>query len=163
MQSMQGTESSILYQREVAEYESSGVDADSIAPGVVPNRLGGKRPKCFFAMFKSFLGASLMGFPAEPESVHPLLSSNPSFARVCGFAPVMTKAYCFDHVPSLRKLEQFDQIMTDSGLWGEIKLEEVRSNLSSGLIGKEKELVGDTTHYHAYSSFETVSYTDEKG
>lgn len=163
MQSMQGTESSILYQREVAEYESCGVDADSIAPGVVPNRLGGKKPKCFFPMFKSFLGASLMGFPAEPESVHLLLSSNLSFARVCGFAPAMTEAYCFDHVPSLRKLEQFDQIMTDSGLWGEIKLEEVRSNLSSGLIGKEKELVGDTTHYHAYSSFETVSYTDEKG
>ena len=97
------------------------------------------------------------------KSVHLLLSSNPSFARVCGFAPVVTKAYCFDHVPSLRSPEQFDQIMTDSGLWGEIKLEEVRSNLNSGLIGKEKELVGDTTHYHAYSSFETVSYTDEKG
>ena len=67
MQSMQGTESSILYQREVAEYESCGVDADSIAPGVVPNRLAGKRPKCFFAMFTSLLGASLMGFSAEPQ------------------------------------------------------------------------------------------------
>jgi len=53
--------------------------------------------------------------------------------------------------------------MTEWGIWGQIKLEEVRSNLRSGAIRKENELVGDTTHYHAYSSFETVVYIDEKG
>ena len=31
------------------------------------------------------------------------------------------------------------------------------------MIRPEKELVGDTTHYHAYSSFETVRYEDDKG
>lgn len=32
-----------------------------LAPGVVPLRLGGKTPKCFFAMFKAFIGVHLMG------------------------------------------------------------------------------------------------------
>jgi hypothetical protein len=26
-----------------------------IAPGKTPDRLGGKKPKCFFALFKSFI------------------------------------------------------------------------------------------------------------
>jgi len=37
------------------------VKPETLSPGIVPIRLGGKKPKCFFAMFKSFLGASLMG------------------------------------------------------------------------------------------------------
>lgn len=105
-----------------------------------------------------------MGFPPEPELVYLLLKSNPSFIRVCGFAPKAEKdEYCLQHVPSLRKLEQFDQIMKECGLWGKIKLKEVRHNLQSGVVKKEKELVGDTTHYHAYSGFETVVYVDGKG
>ncbi|MCP4409105.1 MAG: hypothetical protein GY807_15380, partial [Gammaproteobacteria bacterium] len=60
--------------------------------------------------------------------------------------------------PSLRKREQFDQIMTDASIWERIKLSEVKTNLASGVIRPEKALVGDTTHYHAYSSFETVSH-----
>ena len=164
MQKSQGAEPSILYQGNVIEFKPPRVTPESIFPGVVPQRLAGKKPKCFFALFKSFLGTTLMGFPPEPESVYLLLKSNPSFIRVCGFAPKTEKdEYCFQHVPSLRKLEQFDQIMRDSGLWGKIKLAEVRRNLESGAIKKEKELVGDTTHYHAYSGFETVLYVDNKG
>ena len=164
MRSAQGIESSIVYQRPEPLSESSHTDPQSIAPGVVPIRFGGRTPKCFFSMFKSFLGATLMGFSPEPESVHLLLTSNPSFVRVCGFTPAMIEdSYCWKHVPSLRKLQQFDQIMTGWGIWGQIKLEEVRSNLASGAIRKENELVGDTTHYYAYSSFETVRYLDEKG
>jgi hypothetical protein len=53
--------------------------------------------------------------------------------------------------------------MTDAGIWGRLKLSQVRANLASGVIQPEEELVGDTTHYHAYSSFETVHYHDEKG
>jgi hypothetical protein len=42
-------------------------------------------------------------------------------------------------------------------------LSEVSRNIRKGVIKKENELVGDTTHYHAYSEFETVKYTDENG
>jgi len=109
MRSMQGEESSVLYQRPAPLCESSHTDPQSIAPGVVPSRFAGRMPKCFFSMFKSFLGTTLMGFSAEPESVHLLLTSNPSFVRVCGFAPTMIEdSYCWKHVPSLRKLQQFD-------------------------------------------------------
>jgi hypothetical protein len=138
----------------------------TLSPGVVPARLAGRQPKCFFGLFKSFIGTALMGFPAEPEQVHLLLTSNPSFAHVCGFSlkeKDKPPLYTVHQIPSLRKLEQFDQIMREAGLWDEIKVSEVNTNLQTGIIKKENELVGDTTHYYAYSSFETVPYEDDKG
>ncbi len=105
-----------------------------------------------------------MGFPAEPEKVHLLLTSNLPFARVCGFVPKNDNSqYWYLHVPGLRKLEQFDMIMTKYGIWHQLKWDEVKKNIEKGAICKENELVGDTTHYHAYSSFGTVKYVDEKG
>jgi len=140
------------------------VTPEMIAPGITPDRPGGRKPKCFFALFKSFIGASLMGSQAIPEKVYWLLTSNLSFARVCGFIPKGDNdQYWFQHVPELRKLEQFDQIMTDYGLWDRLKIQEIIKNIKQGIIKEEKELVGDTTHYHAFSSFETVTYIDEKG
>ncbi len=157
-------EREVIYRQNILSAKVSQVKPESVSPGLVPMRLGGKKPKCFFSMFKSFIGATLMGFAAEPEEVYRLLVSNPSFVRVCGFAPKFVRdEYCYLHIPSRRKLEQFDQIMKEWGLWDKIKIDEVRSNLESGVIKKEGELVGDTTHYHGYSGFETLTYTDDKG
>lgn len=166
MQSTQAQPPQIIYQGQVVECTIPHVDPMGLAPGVVPLRLVGRKPKCFFGLLKSFMGTTLMGFPAEPEQVHLLLKSNPSFARVCGFSPKeKNKAghYSYHQVPSLRKLEQFDQVMRQAGIWDQIKVSEVKTNLQTGVIKKEKELVGDTTHYHAYSGFETLSYEDGKG
>jgi hypothetical protein len=117
------------------------VSPSMIAPGKTPDRLGGKKPKCFFALFKSFIGASLMGLEAIPEKVHLLLTSNLSFARVCGFIPKgENDQYWFKYVPSIRKLEQFDQIMTDYGLWDRLKIKEVIENLKQGIIKEEKKV-----------------------
>jgi hypothetical protein len=94
------------------------------------------------------------------------LSSNPSFARGCGFSPKYNDRpddYHYHQIPSLRKLEQFDQIMTQAGLWELIKVAEVTKNFSEGVIKPENEMVGDTTHYHAYSGFETVHYETKQG
>ncbi len=157
-------EKPVIFQQEDAPITQPKVSPCSIAPGVTPTRSGGKKPKCFFALFKSFIGATIMGYPPEPEDVHRLLTSNLDYARVCGFIPKEKEGpYWFKEVPSLRKLEQFDQIMEGYGLWSKDKWFEVRQNLENGTIEKESMLVGDTTHYHASSSFETVEYTDEKG
>ena len=155
----------ILYQGDVVDRKAQDVQPSDVAPGVVPLRLVGRKPKCFFGLLKSFIGTSLMGFPAEPEQVHLLLKSNPTFARVCGFSHKAKdrSEYHYQQAPSLRKLEQFDQIMTQAGIWDRIKFSEVKTNLATGVIRPEKELVGDTTHYHAYSSFETVRYADDNG
>ncbi|GAX62558.1 dTDP-4-dehydrorhamnose 3,5-epimerase and related enzymes [Candidatus Scalindua japonica] len=153
----------VLYEV-AAESKQRMVSPLSISPGVVPFRLGGKRPKCFFALLKSFLGTALMGFPCEPEKVSMLLKSNPSFVRVCGFAPKGERdEYCSRHIPSERKLQQFDQIMSEWGLWDKMKIALVTENIETGAIKIEKEVVGDTTHYYAYSGFETVKYKDEDG
>lgn len=140
------------------------VNPSKISPGKTPDRIGGRKPKCFFALFKSFIGTSIMGFETTPEKVNLLLNSNLSFARVCGFLPKgPDDPYWFENVPSIRKLEQFDQIMTDYGLWHKCKITDVAENIKKGIIKKENVLVGDTTHYPAYSGFETITYTDEKG
>jgi hypothetical protein len=154
----------IIFEQDSPPAVEQIVTPEQIAPGVTPNRIGGKKPKCFFAMFKSFVGASTMGFAPEPENVHSLLTSNLSFARVCGFVPKGTDAnYWHKYVPSLRKLEQFDQIMTEYGLWSKAKWDHVRENIENKIIHKENELVGDTTHYHGHSVFKTIQYTEGKG
>ncbi len=121
-------EREVIYRQNILSAKISQVKPESVSPGVVPMRLGGKKPKFFFSMFKSFMGAPLMGFAAEPEDVHRLLVSNPSFIRVCGFDPKYTSnEYCYLHIPSRRKLEQFDQIMKEWGLWDKIKINEERT------------------------------------
>ncbi len=164
MQDANEQKSGILYNGKIIDLKPPKISPEEISPGVVPHRLGGKTPKCFFSMFKSFIGTILMGFPGEPDKVHLLLTSNPSFARVCGFC---TKdeydPYDSRHIPSIRKLEQFDQIMRVYMIWDKIKIEEVKRNIKTGVIKEENELVGDTTHYYACSGFETVNYTDDNG
>jgi hypothetical protein len=155
---------SVMHEMKVKPIAVPLVSPQSIRPGVVPKRLGGKKPKCFFALFKSFLGTCLLGYAPEPEEVHKQLTSNLSFARVCGFIPDhVDDRYWYRRIPSRRKLEQFDQIMTEYGLWNREKWQEVRRNIEQGIIKRENELVGDTTHYHAYSGFETLVYIDAKG
>lgn len=128
-----------------------------VSPGVTPPRLVGRPPKCFFAMLWSFLGTTLAGQPAEPEFVHQRLSENRAFARTCGFTiPRPGKPERQRDVPSLRKLQQFDQIMTTAGLWEELALDRVAANLREGKVKVEPTLVHDTTHYHAYSSMQMV-------
>lgn len=133
------------------------VDACAIRPGRVPVRIAGLRPKCFFAMFKAFVGMALRGRAPEPEEVNEELHSNPGFARTCGFTlPDEKKGYRHSDVPSLRKLEQFDQIMADNGLWQKAAVGQVADNLKAGRLRVESTLVHDTTHYPAYSSMQTV-------
>jgi len=133
---------SVLHEMKSKRIAEHTVSSQSVSPGIVPKRLGGKKPKDFFAMFKSFTGACLMGFAPEPEVVHNLLSSNLSFARVCGFIPNNSdEKYWYRSVPSLRKIEQFDQVMTEYGLWNQNKWDEVRRNIEQGII-KERKRTG---------------------
>ncbi len=71
----------VLFRAKIEELPPSGVSPESIAPGKVPFRLGGKKPKCFFGLLKSFIGVTIMGFPGEPDKVDRIVKSNPGFAR----------------------------------------------------------------------------------
>jgi hypothetical protein len=133
------------------------VNPNDLRPGYTPQRWAGKKPKCFFAILKAFVGVMARGRPAEPEIVYAELQSNPSYARACGFTlPAPDGRYRQSDVPSLRKLEQFDQIMTDSGLWGDAAVDQVARNLKTGCIQVESTVVHDTTHYQAYSGMQVV-------
>lgn len=131
---------------------------ENLEPGVVPFRLAGKPPKCFFALTKAFLGVHLMGKAASAEEVDHHLRVSPSFARACGFTlPRPGRGYRHTDTPSLRKLEQFDQIMSARGLWSSVKAIVVGENLAREIVPVEGQaLTYDTTHYVAYSQLETV-------
>lgn len=133
------------------------VDPESLEPGQVPLRVAGRQPKCFFALLKAFLGMVLRGRPAEPEIVYEELRNNPAYARACGFTlPEAHRGYRQSDVPSLRKIEQFDQIMTGAGLWHHLAVEQVRANLRSATVEVGVTLVHDTTHYPARSAMTAV-------
>lgn len=129
------------------------VRPESVEPGVTPYRVAGKQPKCFFALAKAFVGMAVRGRSPEPEGVHDELKSNPGYARACGFTLAdPRRGYRQSDVPSLRKIEQFDQIMTRAGLWRHMALAEVRRNLEQGVVKMETRVVHDTTHYPAFSA-----------
>lgn len=159
----EGGDAPPLWDRERTPLEPAHVDPDRIEPGVVPLRLAGRQAKCFFALLKAFLGMALRGRAADPETVHEELRSNPSYARACGFTMSDPQAdYRQSDCPSLRKLEQFDQIMAAQGLWGEAALRQVRDNFEQHRIRPESTLVHDTTHYDAHSARDTVEVPPSK-
>lgn len=138
------------------------VNPATIRPGVVPVRLAGRRPKCFFGMFKAFVGVALKGRAPEPGVVFEELRDNPSFARACGFTlPDPVVGYRASDIPGLRKFEQFDQIMTARGLWDLAAVKQVNANLEAKLVTVESTLVHDTTHYLAASALTTVVVPEE--
>jgi len=142
---------------------SYSVDENAIRPGQVPSRLYGRKPKDFFSMYAAFCATQVMGIEATAENVNNYLTGNPSFARACNFTQPNSQKERFTDIPSLRKLEQFDQIMTENGIWNEAKNNVIEENLKNKTIVPEKNLVHDTTHHIAFSGFETVPYTDENG
>jgi len=151
----------VLYQLPPCGTPSISLRPETLLPGITPPRFAGRPPKCFFAMFNAFLGVTIAGQPAEPQFVHQKLRENPAFARTCGFTiPRVDKPERQSDIPSLRKLQQFDQIMTQNGLWAEAALDRVADNLRAGTVRVESTLVHDTTHYLAYSSMQVIDLPD---
>ncbi len=138
------------------------VGPEQIAPGIVPNRLAGRKPKDFFALIKAFLGANLLGMESSAENVARLLSISPPYVRACGFTFPQASEYRHSDVPCLRKLEQFDEIMSIRGIWHAARVAVVRKNLSEKVVEVEKRAAGDTTHYLAASAFVLVQVDEEK-
>ncbi len=125
----------------------------------------GRKPKNFYALVKAFLGVSYMGLKNSPDVVYSQLIHNPSFARKCGFKYIIavdTKP-CQHNIPSLRKLEQFDQIMNLYGIWDQLKWKMVTQNLTDGTVAVEPDLAFDPSHVEAHSSFTVVETVAEDG
>ena len=109
-------------------------------------------------MLYAFLGVMLVAEPGEPEFVYKKLVENPAYARTCGFTlPEPSLGERASDRPSLRKLQQFDQLLTEHGLWSEVGRLAVLDNLKSGRVRLEKTVVHDTTHYFANSSMQVVA------
>jgi hypothetical protein len=150
----------VLFEIEAAPHATQEPEADDSWRGQ-----GGRSPTDFVFLVRAFMGVAVMGLPPDPAMVHTILTSNPAFARLCGFKyEIAEKGQVItDNVPSLRKLEEFDQILTEAGLWASIRERAVRENLASGCVPFEDELVADTTHYRADSGFVVSKVLVESG
>jgi len=159
-------EAEVLVERAPEDLTLFHVDPERIRPGVTPPRWAGRKPKCFFAMFKAFLGLAIRGRVPEPEQAHDELSNNPAYARACGFTlPEPGGNYRHSDIPSLRKLQQFDQILTQERLWEKIRVEAVARNLREGNLSVSDTVVHDTTDYPANSErvYVETGGVDSKG
>lgn len=125
----------------------------------------GRKPKDFYALVKAFLGVSYMGLKNSPDAVRSQLINNPSFTRKCGFKYIIDEEtkLCQHNVPSLRKLEHFDQLMSLYGIWDKMKWKMVTQNLTDGTVEIEKHLAFDPSHVEGNSGFKVVETINEKG
>lgn len=115
----------------------------------------GRPPIDALCLTRAFLAAPLLGVADNPEAVHRLLHSNPTFARACGFlgpnAPKQGFELTSRQVPALSSCEEFEEVMTRYGLWHLARLEQVRDNIKSGVVEVEDTLSFDTTHVEGNS------------
>lgn len=115
----------------------------------------GRPPVDALCMMRAFLAAPLLRVGDSPSAVYALLRSNPTFASACGFLGRDTYTQPGEltsrRLPSMSKLEDFSEVMTRFGLWHLACADQVRDNLTSGVIEIEDTLVFDTTHIEANS------------
>ncbi|HUU12108.1 MAG TPA: hypothetical protein VM182_00185 [Terriglobia bacterium] len=64
----------ILHEPEMLKPSPIRVVSGTLRPGRTPPRFAGRAPKCFFAMFKAFMGVAVCGTPPEPQHVRQKLS-----------------------------------------------------------------------------------------
>lgn len=154
----------ILHPTPLPPQTTPTVRPELLEPGVVPFRIRGKAPKCFFALLKASLGVQAMGRTATAEEVDHHLRISPPFARACGFTqPKADGKYRQSDIPRLRKLQQFEQIMGARGLWAGIKVQTIGDNIIQGVVTIEgQDLAQDTTHYLAYSAMDVIETPQEQ-
>ena len=117
---------------------------------------GPGRPPCdALCMKRAFLAAPLLGVGDSPTAVNALLRSNPTFASACNFlgrgVGKLPGELTSRRLPSISKLEEFNEVTTRYGLWNAACVEQVRKNLTTGVVEIENTLAFDTTHIAANS------------
>jgi len=126
----------------------------------------GRPPEDALCLLRAFLAAPLLGVGDDPTSVYRLLHSNPALAHLCGFlgGEVVKQPgeLTSRRLPSLSVCEEFTEIMTRYGLWHHARQEQVRSNLTSGVVKTEDTVSFDTTHIEAHSHCGNVIPADAK-
>jgi len=134
----------------------------SIAPPSLREILGGRgRPPIDGAcLCRAFLAAPLLGVGDSPTAVFRLLHSNPHFAHQCGFVGRSARTGMLEltsrKLPSLAVCEEFDEVMTQYGLWNCGRIEQVRENFRTGAVKIEDTMSFDTTHLEANSHCDSV-------
>lgn len=132
-----GAENLALF--DLTEFQCDGPKERSFNP-----KGAGRKPQPFIAYVKAIELAPILHIEQNMEAIALHLRVNPDFLSACGF----------HYPPSVRTLQDFDQIMSEAGLWERLRDEAYRINVDKGLIneGKEDTVCVDNTHVLAHST-----------
>jgi hypothetical protein len=100
-------------------------------------------------LLRAFVLSPFYEVPQNAEAIERALRRNPAFLELCNFSK--------SRPPSARTLRRFDQLMRESGLWGEVRRLLVEGNLSDGVIQPEEYVAVDTTRHDAFGEVRKLS------
>ena len=113
--------------------------------GITLNLKGaGRKGQPFIAYLKAIELAPILQTEQNMKAIALQLRINSDYLRACGF----------EYPPSCRTLQDFDQIMSESGLWELFRDETYRVNVDDGIIKEDEEdtLTIDNSHAQAHST-----------
>ena len=128
----------------LALFELSDFRCDSPRQRSFNPKGAGRKPQPFIAYVKAIELAPMLHIEQNMEAIALHLRVNSDFLSACGF----------HYPPSVRTLQDFDQIMSEAALWERLREEAYRINVEQGLINEAEEdtVVVDNTHLLAHST-----------
>ena len=104
----------------------------------------GRNPQPFIAYVKAIELAPILHLEQNMEAISLHLRLNSDYLRACGF----------QSPPAARTLQDFDQIMSEAGLWELLRDKTYQINVDDGIINEAEEdsLCVDNTHVLAHST-----------
>jgi len=124
---------------ELIDFQCSSPHKKSLNP-----KGAGRKGQPFIAYLKAIEFAPILHIEQNMEAIALHLRINSDYLSACGFR----------YPPSERALQDFDQIMTEAGLWELFRNETYRINVDDGIINEAEEdtLCVDNTHVIAHST-----------
>ena len=124
---------------ELIDLQCSSPHKESLNP-----KGAGRKGQPFIAYLKAIEFAPILHIEQNMEAIALRLRINFDYLSACGFR----------YPPSERTLQDFDQIMTEAGLWELFRDETYGINVDDGIINEAKEdtLCVDNTHVLAHST-----------
>lgn len=124
---------------ELIDFQCTNPEKECVNP-----KGAGRKGQPFIAYLKAIELAPILHIEQNMEAIALHLRTNTDYLKGCGFR----------YPPSNRTMQDFDQIMSESGLWELFRDETYRINVEDRIINEAKEdtLCVDNTHVIAHST-----------
>lgn len=105
---------------------------------------GGAPPIPFDSMIRAYLLAPFYEVEDNAAAIWRALANNPQYMEQCRFPGVL--------LPDVRSFQRFNEVMNNSGTWGELRRAVVIGNIQQNLLPAPTRLAIDPGHMDAYAA-----------